>query len=124
MKTYKTWEIIKALSENNSLEFKMSDIGGNSVKLMKMNSDYCMNDNIAWDEKTPFEINRCTLQYEWELVQQPVDFMAAINSGKKIKSEYMTDYDYVEDLMNTLSVLTEPFVLKVINGKWFIESED
>ncbi|WP_443660539.1 hypothetical protein [Clostridium algidicarnis] len=118
MKTYKTWEVIKMLSENNDLEFK-TNIGNVSLKEIDGYGEI-----IAWEDETPLEINAYTLGFTWELVQHPVDFITAINNGERIKSAYSDDYNSVEETMSLLGGLTEKTVLKVLNGEWFIESEN
>ena len=50
------------------------------------------NDRLCWlyEDNTyynSFVISDITLKMDWELIKEPVDFITAINSGKKIKGE-------------------------------------
>ncbi|MBU3208576.1 hypothetical protein KPL28_02865 [Clostridium algidicarnis] len=126
MKTYKTWEVIKMLSENNDLGFK-TNIGNVSLKEI----DDCK--EMVWEEGTPFEINYYTLCYGWELIQEPVSFTDAVkayNKGKTIKCNFDDDVLYyvpsddfefnsLED-NNGLCISSQ----EILNGAWFVESED
>lgn len=81
MKTYKTWEVIKMLSENPNLKFRTycSDV-------FKSENGYIVFENI--DCIDGFDGN-FTGNEEWTLIQEPVDFMTAVKSGKKIKVEHL-----------------------------------
>lgn len=118
MKTYKTWEAIKMLTENPTLKFinKCDNIiGVNRVGFIVL---------FRNDNSVNTDLFRKNVDTDWALVQEPVTFMEAINSGKRIKSAYSDDYNSVEETMSLLGGLTEKTVLKVLNGEWFIESEN
>lgn len=52
---------------------------------------------------------------EWELVREAVDFMTAINSGKRIRAEgYTLSYTVEEWCSKGLNCA-------LINGKWYVE---
>lgn len=110
----KTWEMIKALSENPTLKFK-NDIS-HVVKISKRTK------SVVWDlicEEEPFVIVSNSgmvdnLHLEWELVCEEVDFMTAANSGKRIRPiNYTIDgFMYFDEW---------EFSLEDINGKWLVE---
>jgi len=111
MITIKTWEMIKALTENPSLEARTNNSTG-GYKTVKV-----ADNRICWNGDTylPFYIVLKEEGHDWEIVTKSVDFMTAINSGKKIRSyvdKRYHDADWYLDC--TLSV-------KIINRKWFIE---
>lgn len=53
---------------------------------------------------------------EWDLVQEPVDFMTAINSGKRIRPEGHTLFYAAEEWCS------KGLNHALINGKWYIAS--
>ena len=54
---------------------------------------------------------------DWELAREPVDFMTAINSGKRIKpNSISSDFMSVSYWLNTTAL-----PLEIINRKWLIE---
>lgn len=114
MKTYKTWEVIKMISEDDSLEFKRV---GKDTKLWGSDS------YLQGSFKGKFGVDgNVNLNGKWELVPKPVDFITAINSGKKIKGEkYISDeYIDIEEVVFELNRRTDIGILEAINGKWFI----
>lgn len=107
------------ISENNKLEFK--PIGeGFLVNTISANEHGI----IEWNDKIEFSLSTFTMGLEWELMQNPVDFMTAINSEKKIKSEYLDFYHSVEGTMELMRNLTRESTVRVFNGQWFIEEGD
>jgi len=114
----KTWEMVKALSENQNAKFKngMSNI----VKISDITKTVVWVDEDG--DESPFIIYSNepavdNLHIEWESVRQEVDFMTAINSGKNIKpSGLYNDFMGVSYWLNTYVLF-----LGVINGKWLIE---
>lgn len=120
-KTYKTWEVIKMLTEIQdknvkfmlgSYELGVDKSGLLSLKYKKESTTIDRNIRITADCDNFFKPD------EWTLIQQPVTFMEAINSGKPITSEdgYITNCD-PEWILSQGMRLT----LEKINGKWFIE---
>lgn len=125
MKTYKTWEVIKMITENPNLKFRTycSDV-------FKSENGYIVFENI--DCIDGFDGN-FTGNEEWTLVQEPVDFMTAVKSGKKIKveheaikhfelkctSEYLTLFVVVEELAKNLDSIGLREI--ITEGKFYIE---
>jgi len=62
------------------------------------------------------DFSDCILRRDnWELVREPVDFMTAVNSGKRIKSCENGCFHSISWYLKVGMNLTE------INGKWLIE---
>lgn len=81
MKTYRTWEALKMLTENRNLKFKSSSNG----ILKRVHDVPKVNDYSGNKELLLY------LTTDWTLVQEPVTFMEAINSKKRIKPEHYRD---------------------------------
>ena len=125
MKTYKTWEVIKMITENPKLKFRTycSDV-------FKDENGYIVFENI--DCIDGFDGNFKGNE-EWILVQEPVSFMEAVQSGKKIKveheaikhfelkctSEYLTLFVVVEELAKNLDSISLREI--ITEGKFYIE---
>ena len=111
-----TSEMIKGLSENPEVKYESDDfIAFTECGILKLSSK---KDGRSWGAEGNLRIIGYgkSKSDEWRLVRQSVDFMEAINSGKKIKPEGN------EVFVSIRSYLKE-FVLNVnlINGKWYIE---
>jgi hypothetical protein len=114
----KTWEMIKKLSENPKLRAtngkRTIHIGKNKLGIELIYDNY------------GGPIKYFPVGDEWELVKEPVDFMTAVNSGKKIKPKFSSveerelNHDYFEEALYWLRV--EQLDLKIVNGKWLIEN--
>lgn len=126
MKTYKTWEAIKAIEENEKLEFENSH--GTIIKYENL--------VIRFFDKDGKNIKRygIPLDTQWTLIQKPVTFMEAIEAyskGKTIKCYLNTeDYDdamaYVPDKGSELGSLIDDCgctitQTEILEGKWYIE---
>ena len=113
MKTYKTWEVIKLLTENEELKFNLTN--GPHITISMSDNNYIML-NGSNGRKISADGN-ISINDTWELEQQPVNFMEAVNSGKRIKCESLKDFHDIEWCFNTR------LSLKVINERWYIEEE-
>lgn len=139
MKTYKTWEVIKELTENPGKEFETTDFHGRrmtayNVKEFESNNK-TSNDLIVTksfrDGVEPIILNDFMQNREWKEVKKPVDFMTAIASGKRIKVEhrilqYVDDelrfYQSVEGAIGGLYEYHNDEMRDIIlNGEWYIE---
>src|SRR5665648_813542 len=61
-----------------------------------------------------------TINMEWEQIQEPVDFMTAANSGKRIKCEGWDFYYFLHKAMYILQNRdNELDLINGINGKWY-----
>ena len=58
-----------------------------------------------------------TYDMDWEIVWEPVDFMTAANSGKRIKSNACFEFHSISWYLQGQAHLT----LDEVNGKWLIE---
>ncbi|KEI18265.1 hypothetical protein [Clostridium haemolyticum] len=139
MRKYKTWEVIKMLEEEKAKEFKCKNFGIENV-----NGEFLFVENGEYAPMCGLIIGM-----EWELVQQPVSFMEALESGKKCWVEHR-DFKYLKlckDIDSTIKKNTEKLlkkeaidiyeILRVLschcasgffkdiikNGKWYIEVE-
>lgn len=83
MKTYKTWEIIKALTDNPTLRFK--DAKGSVVTVNPDSKEVVWEQSGAatYDHKFVLINNskyRDNMHTDWQLVQKPVTWQAAIEA--------------------------------------------
>ena len=104
----KTWEMIKKLTENSSKEFKRED------GLVLSTS---IDDTLIWEPG----YTHLNLHDEWEEVKEPVSFMEAVESGKRIRHELWLEYDFLEVVLYKLSELSTKTMRDMILGKWYIE---
>lgn len=113
----KTWEMIKKLTENPEKIFRNQNGEGISV---------LSSDELYFDDGYK-NIYLCD---EWEEVKEPVDFMAAVKSGKRFKlinkddaEGVLTRYMDLNTFMNTLSSMWSKELSKAIltEGKFYIE---
>jgi len=109
----RTWETIKELTENPNKVFERVSDKKRFTTSTKVNGGQVVAHYVS-DLHTSFDC--ITLTDEWELVGESVDFMTAINSGKRIKpctiaakNHGFHCWDYWE------------LSLDIINGKWLIE---
>ena len=132
MKTYKTWEVIKMLTENPKLRFTSRN-----------ESIHIYEDELVWliSNKT-FKLtvnsglHSDTFNRNWALVQTPVTFMEAIEafiSGRNVRSEYISTINgesktqiFYQSSKNRPGVMKcgEDLTFYIIaTGKWFIEED-
>jgi YHS domain-containing protein len=113
-KQYTTDELIKAWIEGERGKFE-SD---NNISPVELKDDGIF---FAHGNHSRYFISRGDANVLWTKVQEPVDFMTAINSGKRIKAESYTYYYSTEEWLKELKLITFNIALKLINGKWLIE---
>lgn len=122
-KTYKTWEAIKMLTENPKLIFTQAYVCKN-IKFLTSNEQLlieCESKHIAYN-------NLLYADAEWELVQEPVNFMTAVEAfdrGKNIYCELpngtKTKYQFKE-YMGLMDGYRNPIgSYEILKGKWYIE---
>jgi hypothetical protein len=118
--------MIKALEENPKLRFKAQD---DTIAEVSVNGCLVVKDNEGDEGEIRIEGGCATFPPdEWELVREPVDFMTAVNSGKKFKPEtwftHIGDEDGYRDLYDNLAMFKgrQCLNLKTLNGKWYIEN--
>lgn len=128
MKTYKTWEMIKKITENPNKRFMPTCSTDNFVEFN--------NNQLVWKghgQLGQVMVVTKTDEYEWKEVKEPVDFMTAVESGKQVRVEhkYITDdieflkteYRLLANVMwhlcRSLSNATVQDI--ILNGKWYIE---
>lgn len=133
MKKYKTWEMVKAITENPRLKFKgylyIDNIKTNRPVYVTVNGDNGIVDQLE---------NEFRIDEEWELVQQSVPFMEAVKAyaeGKTIECEIedrkhvykpnahtqlARDYGYeLKGAVIGLGVSTT----EILKGTWYICNE-
>lgn len=106
-----TPEMIKALYDNRTLKARVLPFSTTIIAVgMSYQGDRCLVDQHNRPVIIP-------LDAEWEIIREAVDFMTAINSGKKIRSEFWNDgFEIDAELENSAF----PVTLSEINGKWYI----
>ena len=110
----KTWEMFKALTEDPKLKFSngchtvgISDKTKTVVWILKT----CEEEPFIIYANAPIIDN---LHIEWDQIRQPVDFMTAVNSGKKIRPVDHTIDGFLKFNQWGLN-------LEMINGLWIVE---
>ena len=91
---------IASLNEDGYLVLERNDITKSLDLSLKVGSSHLPADN-------------------WAVFQEPVDFMVAANSGKRIKSETWGGCYFLHEVLRILQ--NHDAALGLINGKWFIE---
>ena len=114
MKTYKTWEAIKMLTENPKLKLESST--GSEITVV---NNFCE----IQDVKNIGNL-RIYTDEEWHLVQQPVAFMEAANSGRRIKHESWEYYHNLSIVIDKINNRSQERQLELLNGKWYVEEEE
>lgn len=118
MKTYKTWEMIKELTENPHKEFEKVSNGVSSGLYARVNE----HGKLFWGEDYSF----LNLSDTWEEVKEPVDFITAVDSGKAISVEY-SGYKYEKmdlyELLHELGLEHDSSLVRlfILYGAWYIE---
>jgi hypothetical protein len=131
MKKYKTWEAIKMLVENPKLKFK-NTVEINGINLIGVNGLV-----ICWFTDDGAPISRFTPklnELDWELIQEPVDFLTAVKAyseGKTIRCEYngeVTKYENGKNCMYRLMVINHKNAStrtveanEILYGTWYVE---
>jgi hypothetical protein len=115
----KTWEMIKMLTENPKLKFKLvgTGIGENTVGIT--------NNKIVWTDISCMP--RLVLTFstltknEWKLIQEPVTWQEAIQAWIDGKTIYTIDEDGIETELK--GVVEEAYFMKIefTDSKWYIE---
>lgn len=117
----KTWEMIKELGENPEKEFKRED------GLVVSTS---IDDTLMWESG----YTHLNIHDEWEEVKEPVSFMEAIVSGKKVSVKCAIEtyegkgklreiyYRRPNEMLRTLAGYGDTVARDIIlNGDWYIE---
>lgn len=117
----KTWEMIKELTENPEKIFRNQN--GERISVLSGNELY-FDDGYK-------NIYLCD---EWEEVKEPVDFMEALKSCKRVSVEHPNLFDMPVIYKKNASIATvinyifesysDALVREIIlNGKWYIEED-
>lgn len=117
-----TWEAIKALSENPKLKFvdELKCVVGicpDTGRVMWMNGE--RKEDFIIYSNAPGNVDN--LHINWELVREPVDFMTAANSSKRIKHESWYTWHNIDKACVLIGNSMHNDSIKLINGKWYIE---
>jgi hypothetical protein len=136
MKKYKTWEVIKMLTDNPKLRFKnerMKGILGVGVSHEIIWLHYETNDEnrkFTMAHNPDSEYAKGNLIDEWTLVQQPIPFLEAVKAyaeGKttiRCKSSIGTKRYKYQGCTNS-PMLDENGIavshLEILEGTWFVE---
>lgn len=101
----KTWEVFKIALGNPNAKFKR--VKDNTIVLVDK-------DGQLKAEGNTYSYPLPKANDDWELVREEVDFMTAVNSGKKIHPVCHTIDGFLKFNQWDLN-------LEMINGKWIIE---
>lgn len=116
----KTWQMIKELTENPTKRFANKG-DENAYVVVERNV-------IVWrGEDQKGQMMTVDIDVEWEEVKQPVSFMEAVASGKRIKLEHEDDGEEYVTLDYFLASIARHFVQGelrdlLLRGTFYIES--
>jgi hypothetical protein len=129
MKTYKTWEVIKMLTENPNLIFTSN---GDQIAIIENQLMWVASGHLL---KLTLDCNMTidTFNKDWKLIQEPITFMKAaeaFNNGKDLRCEYLDCNDKKTPRTQIYKQSEKPgcmwdtddltFYL-ALTGKWYIE---
>lgn len=146
VKIYKTWEMIKALEEDNTLEFKKNNnqhdtvVGSSYLKYLELKQTNFLNKSLD---------GNISLDDTWTLIDTSMTFDEAVRSGKKLRVKHSSiplntslwcnddvlvnhwhnyqqgEYLYLNSLLLVLSwKLSADDLADIIKyGKWYIKED-
>jgi regulator of RNase E activity RraB len=116
MKTYTTVEMIQALMEHPEWEFETEWL---KRERPVINSD----GDILWkDTQSSVCLDATFMNQQWTLVEKPVTFIEAVNSGKCVRYEGWDTYIKLDEALYEICAnQCANEVRKAINGKWYVE---
>lgn len=106
--------MIKELTENPEKKFRL--VAG--IHVVSVNPE---TGEVVWDDNVPLTLCTATLRDRWEEVKEPVDFIEAVKSGKRIKTEHCDTYKDLDDILLILARLEKNKRETILNRKWYIE---
>lgn len=112
----KTWEMIKELTENPEKEFvSISSKDGEASVYATIEHGTIFFRNSFGKSTALYFID---LNWKWEEVKEPVSFMEAVKSGKKVRVEhgFISEVHEKEQFSNHYKHLTE--LLEVLGTSW------
>ena len=130
MKKYKTWELLKMAEER---EYGFNKSAGGKLKYRDSNGNIVVFDRNAWGKGlflgNGFPLKLALVNTEWELVQQPVDFLTAVKAYSEGKTaececEDMEKRIYEPKTYKTSTMKDQygdnPSIKEMLEGKWYI----
>jgi hypothetical protein len=123
MKEYKGWEIAKMICEG---ELKEGDLiqneYGDIFEIKNHHLVYCESDKELGSSYFGGDFN-------YKILQKPVDFMDVVNSGKRCRVEYPNAPEgswHLDDMLYWLgSESSSELCAEIIKkGKWYIEEDE
>lgn len=110
------WEVVKMLSENPQLTFKLSQATDTTLRVNEIGLLVDSNDNCI----------NIPVNTKWTLEQQPVSFMEAIKTFREGKEIYCKldkyTYTFRTGFMELKDVDGNPITPReIVDGKWFIK---
>lgn len=115
----KIWKIIKEINKNTEKVFCVTTRPSLKVYFDKTYERILLKENILVEE---FKLNERTLERSWKEVKQPVDFITAVNSGKRIKwSGWDYGFQTVREALKLLTSHNDDTIRNYINDNWYIE---
>ncbi len=117
----KTWEMIREIIENPKKKYRHVNDTNKYVEFK--------NNRLVWNghgQLGQAMIVTATDENEWEEVEEPVDFITAIKSGKHVGVEYSGAKYEEMSLPDLLYELQQDYSDKtirqmILNGKWYIK---
>lgn len=126
MRTYKTWEIIKMLSENPNLRFKAMPYS----EAKTFFDEACLVDGVlCWEGNNAYPLQIAIGKYDidWQLVEIPVTWQEALQAlidGKRVKCICDVDFCDFNDNCCYFSLNHPDMCIHGLkHGQWFIVPE-
>lgn len=125
MRTYKTWEIIKMLSENPNLRFKAMPYS----EAKTFFDEACLVDGVlCWEGNNAYPLQIAIGKYDidWQLVETPVAWQAALQAwaeGKTVICKLNDINEEYSELCFSNNYDTPLTRYQILYGQWFIVSE-
>ena len=131
MKKYKTWEVVKMLTENPKLKFK------NTVEVDDINLIGVDGLEIFWFTDDGVRASRFTPklnELDWTLIQQPIPFMEAAKAysegktirceRKDIKEDSIYEFKGISNSPMTDETGNPVSCVEILEGRWYVEDSN